>query len=186
MKSRWMALRRSGVYSGFKWLVFTFLLVDALLFALKGAPTQLMDSAAWLTLLGIFEWRTQSGIESIECEPFAVRILQSVAYLIVGYSCFGYWRETAWLSFANALVWIFLVMTFEFAYLIRHGGVLRATKAVIYTALVAAAVIWGVQRDYLECFDAMMWIVAFVTIENVSPLPEEPEKAGAFVRDGEF
>ena len=51
----------------------------------------------------------------------------------------------------------------------RHEGafvaISQVIKVVLYSILFAAAVYWGLLGDFLDFWDAFMWLVAFVFIE---------------------
>jgi hypothetical protein len=49
-------------------------------------------------------------------------------------------------------------------------------KMVLYSILFAAAVYWGLLGDFLDFWDAFLWLVAFVFIEmNIFKWREETE-----------
>ena len=83
-------------------------------------------------------------------------------------------------KFRRILSWItgvgsFLVVIFleiEVRLLTRWGGGSRpmarlanSLKVVLYTTLVVAAIYWGFKGDFLDFWDAALWLFAFVFIE---------------------
>jgi hypothetical protein len=57
---------------------------------------------------------------------------------------------------------------------------MTAFKAVLYTILFAAAVYWGLEGDFLDFWDAFLWLVAFVFIElNIFQWQAEVEEEKA-------
>lgn len=79
----------------------------------------------------------------------------------------------AWVDVINAGVWLLVVLLLEIdVYLQEHGRMegmlLRATnsgKFVLYTSLFLAAVYWGIKGDFVDFWDAFLWLVAFIFIE---------------------
>lgn len=98
----------------------------------------------------------------------------------------------AWVDVINSGTWLLVVALLEFdVWLQEHhklDGPVYATsnaaKFLFYAVLFAAAVYWGFKGDFVDFWDAFLWLVAFVFIErNVvewraeSLRPQEP--AGA-------
>ena len=110
------------------------------------------------------------------------------------YAASEVWRTTvrlAWTDVINSASWIAVVVVLEVDVRLQLAGKLdgavlfvsKALKAVLYTTLVACAVYWGVDGDFLDFWDAFLWILAFVAIElNVFQWQAEthqPVPAGA-------
>jgi hypothetical protein len=79
----------------------------------------------------------------------------------------------AWIDVVNAAVWLLVVLILEVDVRLQEhnryeGWALRisgATKIVLYTTLLYAAVYWGIKGDFVDFWDAFLWLVAFVFIE---------------------
>ena len=79
----------------------------------------------------------------------------------------------AWVDVINAAVWLLVVLVLEIDVRLQEhnrfeGVALRASTAskyVLYTTLFAAAVYWGFKGDFVDFWDAFLWLVAFVFIE---------------------
>jgi hypothetical protein len=73
----------------------------------------------------------------------------------------------------NSFTWIAVVVILEVDVWLQiqgrfHGRVVTAStviKALLYAILFAAAAYWGMLGDFLDFWDAFMWLVAFVFIE---------------------
>ena len=82
-------------------------------------------------------------------------------------------RRLAWIDVINAAVWLLVVLVLEIDVRLQEhdrleGWALRAStfaKIVLYSALLLAAVYWGVKGDFVDFWDAFLWLVAFVFIE---------------------
>jgi len=73
----------------------------------------------------------------------------------------------------NAAVWLLVVLVLEIDVRLQEknrfeGLALRAsnvTKVVLYAILLVAAVYWGVYGDFVDFWDAFLWLLAFFFIE---------------------
>ncbi len=79
----------------------------------------------------------------------------------------------AWVDVINAGVWLLVVMLLEFDVRMQErnkldGGALKfsnLSKYVLYSLLFVAAVYWGFKGDFVDFWDAFLWLVAFIFIE---------------------
>ena len=82
-------------------------------------------------------------------------------------------RNLAWVDVINAAVWLFVVLILEVDVQLQErnrfeGLALKlsnAFKIVLYSALLLAAIYWGARGDFVDFWDAMLWLIAFVLIE---------------------
>jgi len=97
--------------------------------------------------------------------------------------------KLAWVDVINAAVWLLVVLVLEIDVRLQErnryeGLVLRLsniTKVILYAILFAAAVYWGVYGDFVDFWDAFLWLLAFFFIEmNVVEWRQEEleEQAG--------
>lgn len=85
----------------------------------------------------------------------------------------GYAREGMWLDFANAPLWLGVVLVLAFdvrsppdpAHPRAHRA-LRAARGVLYAGLVALALWWTVAGELLDGFDAALWLLCFFAVEG--------------------
>lgn len=96
-------------------------------------------------------------------------------------------RYLAWLDVINAAAWILVVVVLEVEVRLQlHGrltdSVMRVTvyiKYALYATLFFAAVYWGFKGDFLDFWDASLWLFAFIFIEmNVFDWQRETQDAG--------
>jgi hypothetical protein len=79
----------------------------------------------------------------------------------------------AWVDVINAAVWLLVVVVLEIDVRLQEhnrmeGLFLRISnlsKFILYAALFLAAVYWGVKGDFVDFWDAFLWLVAFIFIE---------------------
>ncbi len=79
----------------------------------------------------------------------------------------------AWVDVINSGVWLLVVLVLEWDVRLQEANKLEgrilllsnASKYVLYTLLLFAAVYWGFKGDFVDFWDAFLWLVAFVFIE---------------------
>lgn len=82
-------------------------------------------------------------------------------------------RSLAVTDVINAGDWLIIVAFLEMEVWLQLRGKLSkawlrtstAIKAVLYTVLLACAIYWGIDGEFLDFWDAFLWLVAFVFIE---------------------
>jgi hypothetical protein len=94
----------------------------------------------------------------------------------------------AWTDVINSGVWLLVVFLLEVDVRLQarnglEGLALRVSngaKYVMYTVLLLAAIYWGVKGDFVDFWDAFLWLAAFFFIEmNVVDRREESLEAEA-------
>ena len=92
----------------------------------------------------------------------------------------------AWVDVINSAVWLLVVLVLEIDVRLqernRYEGLAlkssNAAKFVLYSLLLLAAIYWGFKGDFVDFWDAFLWLVAFVFIElNVFEWREEENAA---------
>lgn len=161
----------------FKWSVYALLALNVVLYGAHGTVNEQLDTAAWVVLLLLFEWETGGWSLASRGRPF-VHVLRALAGATVVWTCVGYARDGAWLDFANALAWLGVLAALELEIRVPpsrrrlHRGRL-AVLALLYATLLALMLAWLAMglRDvanagaWLDAWDALLWLVAFVAIE---------------------
>jgi hypothetical protein len=79
----------------------------------------------------------------------------------------------AWVDVINSEVWLLVVLVLEIDVRLqeRHkleGLALRLSnfaKYILYSLLFLAALYWGIKGDFVDFWDAFLWLVAFIFIE---------------------
>lgn len=82
-------------------------------------------------------------------------------------------QKLAWVDAINALAWILVVVVLEVDVRLLEadrlkGTVLRVSyvlKLLLYSVLFLAAVYWGFKGDFVDFWDAFLWLLAFFSIE---------------------
>lgn len=82
-------------------------------------------------------------------------------------------RRLAWVDVINSAVWLLVVLVLEIDVRLQERGRFEGTalkasnaaKFVLYSTLLLAAIYWGFKGDFVDFWDAFLWLVAFVFIE---------------------
>lgn len=91
----------------------------------------------------------------------------------------------AWVDVINSAVWVLVVMILEIDVRLQERDELRGvalrlstiSKYILYSLLLLAAIYWGLKGDFVDFWDAFLWLVAFVFIElNVFEWRQESEE----------
>lgn len=94
----------------------------------------------------------------------------------------------AWVDVINAGVWLLVVLVLEVDVRLqehnRYEGlalhISTALKVILYSTLLSAAIYWGFKGDFVDFWDAILWLVAFVFIElNIFEWRQESLDDGA-------
>jgi len=97
-------------------------------------------------------------------------------------------KNLARVDVINAAVWLLVVLILEIDVWLQErkrleGAALRvsnAIKVVLYGTLLFAAIFWGINGDFVDFWDAFLWLVAFVFIElNVFEWRQEVSESEA-------
>ena len=82
-------------------------------------------------------------------------------------------RRLAWTDIFNSAAWILVVIVLEVEVRLQLRGKLSSAimdttkyvKLLLYTTLFAAAGYWGYAGDFIDVWDASLWLFAFIFIE---------------------
>ncbi|WP_242110433.1 hypothetical protein [Luteimonas aquatica] len=172
----WSGRRPLRGFAAFKWLVYALLAANVLLYGVHGTPTEQVDTGAWVVLLLLFEWETGGWRTSPRLRRWlhALRIPAAGAVL---WACCDYALAGEWLDFGNALTWLGVVAMLELEVRIPPRRLLlhalrRWIAIALYLTLAGFLFAWlvlgateGGAAVWLDAWDALLWLVAFVVIE---------------------
>lgn len=158
-------------YFWFKMAVFALLSCNAVSFLFFGTFRQAVDAIAWLILLALFELETGYG-DRLHGRGAAAVVpgVRLVAAAGVIAAALGYVFEREWLDAVNSLLWIAVVMVLEFEVryphaVERHGAWFAGIATTLYAGLGALVLVWAWRGEWFDAYDALLWLIAFVTIE---------------------
>ena len=163
-----MALRW---YFWFKAGVFTLLTCNATYLLFLGTFSEALDATSWLTLLALFELETGYGDWLRRTRAAAlVHGIRLLAVAAVIAAALGYVFGREWLDAVNSLLWIAVVMILEFEVRYPHAvernrAWFAAVATTLYAGLGALVLVWAWRGEWFDAYDALLWLIAFVTIE---------------------
>ena len=167
-----------------------------------------IDTAAWVVLLLMFELETYvlEDEHFTRAVAWSLHSLRAICYAFIVYAFYGYIAHLlaldgtqgiegqentivlAWLDVINSAVWLLVVIVLEIDVRLqernRYEGaalyVSNAIKVVLYALLLLAAIYWGMNGDFVDFWDAFLWLVAFAFIElNVFEWRQESHEQAA-------
>lgn len=150
--------------------VFVLLAANTAYFALTGASSKAIDSAAWLMLLTLFEAEARLAGRLQHRGRVVLRAARLAAGAAVVGATLRYVFDENVLDTINSVVWIAVVVLLETQFRYPHAvarwrTLFTAAAVALYGALGALVVTWGVRGEWFDAYDALVWLVAFATIE---------------------
>ena len=147
------------------------LAINCAAYVVEGAAREAADSMAWLTLLALFYIETSAQPRVRHALVAAgIRVLRIAATAVVAAAVYVYALAGAWLDASNSILWIAVVVLLELQvrypeYAQRRRNAFAATAVVLYGALSLLPIVWLTQREWLDAYDAALWLAAFAIIE---------------------
>lgn len=156
---------------GYLWLkaaIFALLAWNTTVYVYTGTISEGIDSVAWLVLLALFELET--GVGAPRRWAALIHGVRVAAAAAIPVAAIGYFLDREWLDTINSTLWILVVVILELQvrFPVTAAGyrALSGTAlAALYTGLGAVAAVWLWNEDWFSAYDAMLWLLAFVTIE---------------------
>ena len=170
----------------FKAGLFALLAVNTAAYVARGTASEALDALAWLMLLVLYEletdfgWGARGGFAA-----GAVRGLRFIAAAAVVAAAAGYIRGREWLDAINAGLWVAIVVMFECqvrfpAAAGRRPLAVKTAAAVLYAGLGVLVAIWLWQGEWMDAYDALLWLAALVVIElNILQTLDRPGRLGS-------
>ena len=133
--------------------------------------TKGLDELAWLTLLALFALETGfDGRFRARRMMTVIHGLRLAAAAAVGAAAIGYAYQREWLDAVNTALWIAVVVLLETEVraphaVTRHRAGFTATAVTLYGGLAALVLAWAWRGEWLDAYDAALWLTAFAMIE---------------------
>lgn len=140
-------------------------------YAMTGRASETLDALAWFALLLLFTVETRRPAwASIARNARALDALRLAAAAAVLWAALVFVREREWTDALNAWLWIGVVVVLELevrapVWLAQRRRALAALSWSLYAALAAVAAAWLLQGEWLDAWDALLWIAAFALLE---------------------
>lgn len=152
-------------------LIFTLLAINAGIYTLAGRFSEGLDAFAWFALLALFEIETRwPRWTRIPRNAVALDLLRLLAAAGVVLAALSFIREQEWLDATNSWLWIGVVAVLELQvraplFVARHRIAFTIASLILYGALAVVALAWLGRGEWLDGYDALLWIAAFALIE---------------------
>ena len=158
-------------YLWFKGALIALLAANAFWYATTDTFNKALDSAAWLTLLILFELETSFG-ERLRAR-FARSTVHGVRLFAAGAvvaAAIRYVYDDETLDAINSWVWIGVVILLEIevryaAAVTRHRAAFIAAASALYSTLAIMVIAWARRGEWFDAYDALLWLIAFATLE---------------------
>jgi hypothetical protein len=161
--------------------IFALLAINAGIYATAGRFSEGLDAFAWFALLALFEIETRfPHWTRMSRNAIVLDLLRLVAAAGVAIAAFSFIRENEWLDATNAWLWIGVVVVLELQvraplFAARHRKACTAASLTLYVVLAAVALAWLLRGEWLDGYDALLWISAFALIEmDLLRLADQP------------
>jgi hypothetical protein len=140
--------------------------------ALTLPSCELVD-AQWSVLLGLDDFAQLTGDNCVGFSATLYQLTELDRVLVTPEVL----AETQWLAITdvvNAAAWILVVIVLELevrllpiagGFSARVAPLINGSKILLYATLAVAAIYWGFEGDFLDFWDAALWLFAFVFIE---------------------
>jgi hypothetical protein len=152
-------------------VVLALLAANTAYYIFAGRASEALDSLAWYVLLILFTLESARGQAWRTPKMLALmRGARGLATLAVAVTAVLYVREQAWLDAINLLLWIGIVALLEMevrypAFIAAHQRAFTLTAALLYAALGILVLIWLAQGEWMDAWDAALWLTAFGLLE---------------------
>ncbi len=160
------------VYSFYGYIVKALFLIGATPLAGVGDLCSIVDGQwAYAVDLDEYEVLTMANCQSLSSAESFMQLPGLAA--VVDQTGLTEIIRLTWVDIINAGVWLLVVMNLEFDVHLQERNRLEGTalkfsnssKYVLYTTLFLAAVYWGFKGDFVDFWDAFLWLAAFIFIE---------------------
>jgi hypothetical protein len=149
-----------------------------ILFFMEQTIIEGVESLAWLVLLLLLEWETSQLDKDYSslAEKLFLQIGRLLAYILIVYSAYeygtsAYIEENGILDIYNATIWIIVALLIEYEiFYEKHFHKIAVkflgfVKIALYVSLFIIAILWQIDGEWLDFYDAALWIVCFFFIE---------------------
>jgi hypothetical protein len=150
-------------------IIVALLACNTIYYLIAGRASEALDSVAWYTLLILFT--LESSRVALDTRKLAlVRGARIIAVAAVAAAAVGYVLEHEWLDATNIFLWIAVVVLLE-AEVRRPSAIasrpmlFSVLAILLYSALTVLVVIWLTRGEWMDAWDAALWLAAFGVLE---------------------
>lgn len=178
----------------FKWSVYGLLAADIGLFVLTKGMAEVIDQIGWVLLIVTFEYETTSLDQDYagRWEKFGLIAVQVLAYGLILDATWQYIVLAQWLDVVNAVTWLLVcaVLAYDVYYPGGYGRlewrIRNGIKVTLYAVLVGCVAAWGLEQDWVNAWDALLWLLCFAVVElNIFRFETEESAAALAAESGQ-
>jgi hypothetical protein len=140
-------------------------------YIIAGRLSEALDSLAWYALLILFALESARSHQRRPAGTLALmRGVRGLATLAIAVTAILYVREREWLDAGNLFLWIAVVVLLEIevrhpARVAAHHRAFALTASLLYVALGVLVLIWLGRGEWMDAWDAALWLAAFGVLE---------------------
>ena len=124
-------------------------------------------------MTGHDQYRVLDALSCQSLNPTAAAVLMLESNVITDQRTLEAAQWLSWVDVVNAGDWLLVVLVLEIDVRLQLRGMLtgrvllasKATKGLLYSVLLLAAAYWWAEGDFIDFWDAFLWIIAFIFIE---------------------
>lgn len=157
--------------------LYALLTTNTLWYLFAGPWTRALDSLAWFVLLMLFTVETlrPRWLENPRLRR-CVHVLRYAVITAIIAAAAGYAKQNEWLDLFNVALWLMVVALIE-CELRLPRGVARNRRwftrvaVTLYSAIALLIPLWALRGEWLDAYDAALWLIAFALIEMAALKP---------------
>ncbi len=159
-------------FAVFKIVVYTLLIINAGLLYAFASWREVTEQTGWLMILAAFEWESRGLGRAGDGRKHRIPLsLELMGYALAIFCWGAYAVASEWQDFGNATLWLLIAAALAYdlhvpgrydslEWRLRNGA-----KAGLYLGVAGIALGWGLGGEWLDFWDAMLWLVCFFVIE---------------------
>jgi len=154
-------------YPRFKLAIVVLLTLNVVIYAIADTLTSAVDALTWLVLLVLYELEANGAVPMAENRLHEIR---GILIAVIALTFFSYIHDSEWLDVVNSALWFVLIALLELEVrypdkVFKYRQNYWLATVTVFTGLIAMVIAWAWQSAWLDVYDAILWIVAFASIE---------------------
>jgi len=146
------------IHNPLRYGILVLLVINFSFFVSSEMTFRAIDAMAWLIILVFIEWKKYDSI--INPIIWWRLVVQWAALGMISLSCSMSLLQEDWVSLANEATWLCVLLLPNHIY---HRYTFL--KSLLYISLVGYCAYWGMNQSFMDCYDSILWIAAFLQLE---------------------
>ena len=158
----------SSPYPKFKLTILALLTLNAIIYAMVDTFTNAVDASVWVMLLMLYELEINGS--SLIAEKTVLRI-RTLLITVIAWVFISYVQQHEWLDVIHTTLWFALIALLELEVrwpdiVLKYYRHYWLATVIVFAGLIAIVVTFTWQTAWLEVYDAILWIIAFSSLEK--------------------